>query len=219
LIITDGGYISADTLGEGNGGSISLEVDNLRMTNNASISTGSMGTGDAGNITIVADDSLVLENSSMTAATESADGGNINLYATNMLHLINSEVTTSVKGGTGDGGNISIDPIYVLLDGSDIIADAEWGRGGNISIIADYFIASPDSAVSASSRLGIDGNVVISSPALDISGNLGVLPSSFLKAANLSPMQCVLREDDHSTFIVKKRDGLPPRPDSLLASY
>jgi large exoprotein involved in heme utilization and adhesion len=37
------------------------------------------------------------------------------------------------------GGNITIDPQYVILNDSQIIANAYEGTGGNIRIIADVF--------------------------------------------------------------------------------
>ncbi len=72
--------------------------------------------------------------------------------------------------------------------------------------------------VSASSRLGVDGTVVVNSPIVDLSGNLRILPSSYLKADALYPKQCATREEETSSFVVDGRDGLPPQPDSLLLS-
>ena len=80
--------------------------------------------------------------------------------------LTNSEITAEAGGvtATDAGGNIDIDPEYVILSSSDIIARANAGNGGNIAIAAGFFIASGDSAIDASSARGVDGDVLIDSP-------------------------------------------------------
>ena len=215
LNMSDSGTIEARTSGAGSAGNIVAEVDNMSLRDKASISVESTGTGLAGNLVIEAANAVELSNSSMTAATQNADGGNIYVNAKYMLYLKNSSMTATVKGGTGDGGNITIDPVYVVLDNSRIIANAEGGNGGNISIAAENYFPSPSSVVSASSRLGVDGTVVISSPAIDITGNLSVLTASFLRADVLFPKPCAAGEEEMSSFVIRGRDGLPPLPDSF----
>ena len=80
----------------------------------------------------------------------------------------------------GDGGNITIDSPTgnVIVDQSQIIADAVLGDGGDISVTARGFLASPDSIISASSEFGVAGNIEIASPATDIAGSLVQLPES-----------------------------------------
>lgn len=66
--------------------------------------------------------------------------------------------------GNGPGGNITIDADLVLLiDKSNIFANAENAQGGNIRINTTGFIKSPDSQVTATSQLGeqFDGNVEV----------------------------------------------------------
>ena len=215
LNMSDSGTIEARTSGKGSAGNIVALLDNMRLKDNASISVESTGTGLAGNIVIEAANAVELSNSSMTAATKNADGGNIYINSKYMLYLKDSSLTATVKGGTGDGGNITIDPVHVVLNSSRIIANAEGGNGGNISIVAENYFPSPSSTVSASSRLGVDGTVVISSPAIDITGNLSVLTASFLRADVLFPKPCAAGEEEMSSFVIRGRDGLPVLPDSL----
>jgi large exoprotein involved in heme utilization and adhesion len=82
------------------------------------------------------------------------------------LLLTDSAISAEAGGvtATDAGGNITIDPEYVILNASDIVARANAGNGGNITIQAGFFIASGDSAIDASSTSGIDGNVLIDSP-------------------------------------------------------
>ena len=69
------------------------------------------------------------------------------------MHLKKGEITTSVGSAPGAGGNIFIDPTFVILeDGSRIVANAFGGPGGNIQIFATYFLNTLDSLVDASSQ-------------------------------------------------------------------
>ena len=75
-----------------------------------------------------------------------------------MNYMINSDIKASVGGGPLTvGGNISIDPEYVILKNSNILANAFQGKGGNIQIFAGTFLADPNSVISASSSLGSMG--------------------------------------------------------------
>jgi len=275
----NGGFIGADTMGDGSGGSIDIKVNNLSLSNAAMISSGthggagkggtiainasdtmsisgrdsglysiSMGPGTGGNIEATAkniflvDEStisasstslgdagnidittnyLLMNNSSITTEAKQADGGNINIHAGYMVKLIDSKISASVGGGPDTvGGNITIDPEYVILNDSQIIANAYEGKGGNIRIIADVFLASPESIVDASSALGIDGTVDIQAPISSISGTLAPMQGNFLSTEALLRDRCIarIRGERISSFVVSGRDGLPIRPGNVLPS-
>jgi len=221
ITMANGGGIGAVTGGSGTGGSIQLDGNQIQLINGAVISAESWGTGNAGDISINAGGTLLMKNSSITTEAIQADGGNIHIKAGHMVELIDSKITTSVGGGPQTvGGNITIDPEYVVLNDSQIIANAYEGRGGNIRIIADVFLASPDSIVDASSRLGIDGTVDIRAPITNISGTLAPMQGNFLSAESLLRDRCIarIRGEKYSSFVVSGRDGLPIRPDSVLPS-
>ncbi|MDM8562743.1 hypothetical protein QUF54_05255, partial [Candidatus Marithioploca araucensis] len=63
-------------------------------------------------------------------------------------------------------------PLFTVLNKGKIIAQADEWHGGNIYIKSEHFVTSPDSLVSASSRLGKDGEVKIDSPDMDMEGFL-----------------------------------------------
>ena len=137
------------------------------------------------------------------------------------MHLINSKLTALVRSGLGSGGNITIDPQFIILNGSQIRADAFGGPGGNIRLQAQQvFLADPASLVSASSALGINGQVNIQAPVTSISGTVATLPQSFAGAAELLRDRCAerLRGSTVSRFVVRGRDGVPLEPGSLLLS-
>jgi large exoprotein involved in heme utilization and adhesion len=149
-----------------------------------------------------------MQGSSIATSATASDGGNIQVAAGRMLHLDHSAITTSVQGGAGNGGNISIDPHYVLLDNSRIVAQAVGGNGGNIHIAAGTFIQDPASLISASSALGIDGDVTVDAPNTDVSGAMAVLPSAFLSEVTLAG-NCASRTSKNSSSLVFARSDTP----------
>lgn len=222
LTITAGGGIKADTGGSGTGGSIAITANNVSLAGQASITAASRGSGDAGDIAIAAAKAVNLRNSTITTeASVEADGGNISITAPYMVRLIDSQITSSVGGGPETtGGNIFIDPQFVILQNSQIIANAYEGTGGNIRIIADVFLMDPYSTVSASSALGVDGSVDIQAPISNISGFIAPLGSTFASATDLLRERCIVRlsQGRYSSFIISGRDGLPLEPGGLMPS-
>ncbi len=217
---TDSGlYTRAE--GSGDGGDITVEAQDVQLTDGALITAESTGTGDAGSVTITVGDTYLSRDSSLTTEATQADGGNIDMHVGYMIHLVDSEITATVGGGPETvGGNITIDPEYFVLNGSDIIANAFEGQGGNIRISAGTFLADPHSVVSASSALGIDGTVDIRSPIINISGFIGPLPKDFSGAAKLLREPCAarIRGEEYGSFVISGRDGLPVEPHGLLPS-
>jgi large exoprotein involved in heme utilization and adhesion len=139
-----------------------------------------------------------------------------------MVQLINSKITASVGGGPQTvGGNIAIEPsYYVILNDSQIVANAFEGKGGNIRIKAGVFLASPESVVDASSTLGINGTVDIRAPVTSITGGLLPIQENFLNTETLLQDRCAarVREEKFSSFVISGRDGLPISPDGVLPS-
>ena len=171
-------------------------------------------------MTIDAGSQFVSQNSKVTVGTEQADGGDITLNATTLIHLIDSQITATVKGGEGKGGNISIDPNFVLLENSSITANAFGGPGGNINIVAGTFLMDPASSVTASSAFGAQGTINNQSLVQNISTSLAPLAKNFVSAATLLAERCAARAQDakFSTFVVTGRDGVPQEPGGLLPS-
>jgi len=213
------------------GGDILIDAQNVQLSNGTLISANSnapfseTGEGNAGNITITSASNVVMQNSSVTTEASDASGGNIKVDAPDavMVQLVNSRVSTSVGGdaNVSNGGNITIDPQFVVLQNSQIRANAVAGAGGAIDIIAtSAFIADPLSIVNASSTLGISGTVNIQSPLQNIGGELTALTQEFSSAAALLAQQCAARAagGTFSTFVVSAREGLPMEPGGFLAS-
>jgi hypothetical protein len=81
-------------------------------------STGTQGNAGSDGPSIGADGRIV--------APETANGGNVAIRANQLLHLDRGVITASVTGGIG--GNIAIDPQFVILENqSRIVANAGAG--------------------------------------------------------------------------------------------
>ncbi len=203
------------------GGHITLEAPEAWLINGALISAESMGLGNAGSININAENLLWIENSRVSTEAAQADGGNIKVSTLETVSLWDSEITTSVGGGSSTvGGNINIDPKFVTLSNSSIIANAYEGTGGNIQITTDSFIADFDSVVDASSERGIDGVVQIDALQKVVTQPVKPLPDTFQSAVTLLREPCIARltAGKYSSFIVRDRDASPIEPGMLMPS-
>ena len=162
----------------------------------------------------------MVDNAQITTQAILSDGGNITILARDLICLNHSQITTAVGTGFGNGGNISIDPTFLVLNASSIIADAFGGNGGNINIVADNIFLSFDSVVSASSKLGVSGTIRFSSPVIDVSGKLASLPISYLDASGLLSNLCAARlAGKASSLVVAGRGGLPYNADAYLPVF
>ncbi|MBI5830086.1 MAG: filamentous hemagglutinin N-terminal domain-containing protein [Chloroflexi bacterium] len=215
-----GSGLFSTTSGTGAGGSILANANQITISNGGTISAAStgagVGSGNAGSITVNAGSRLEMNGSSITTQAEQASGGDITVMATDMIQLTNSKITTSVKGPAGsNGGNITIDPQFVVLQGSQIIAQAVGGNGGNINITAGTFLADPLSLVDASSQLGVSGQVSIQAPVSNLSGKVSALPSHMVEIVSLMQSSCLahMRGGQISSLIQRGRDEAPAGPD------
>jgi len=179
--------------------------------------------GMAGDIVINAN-AILIKSGLINTSTQNAEGGNISLMIPGSFILQEqAKITTSVQGGNGNGGNITLaNPNYILLDQSQIKAQANQGQGGNIHIVTEHFIRSPTSLVSASSRLGVDGQVEIESPDNNITEGITTLSSEIFDARTLLKKSCdtMTYEDyeNRSSFKVHPIAGHPTSPFALQPS-
>ncbi|HEX2825959.1 MAG TPA: filamentous hemagglutinin N-terminal domain-containing protein [Burkholderiales bacterium] len=219
LALNSGGEISTSTTGFGRGGNIDIRATGRTDMTDSSIRSTSSAAGEAGNIALDAGGSLIMLRSAITTEANRADGGNIFIKANDILRMTDSEITTSVGSGFGNGGNITIDPIFVVLDSSRIIANAFGGNGGNIDISTDALLKSGDSTISASSQLGVQGTIRISAPDSDLAGSLTPLASGLIDPSQLLRQSCSARAaSGGNSFVGVGHGGLPEQPGSLAFS-
>ena len=108
---------------------------------------------------------------------------------------------------------------FLILNGSEIRADAFGGPGGNINIFAGIFLTS-NSVLSASSALGVPGTIGIQAGITNVSSIVGQLPESVLQVAMLLRAACATRlaGGQSSSLVVSGREGLPAEPGGALPS-
>src|SRR5262245_4780266 len=219
-----GSGLFTDSEASGTGGNINVRAARMTMDNCASVSAVSSGTGDAGNIQINAGTQFTMTNSTVTTEANLASGGAIKITTapSGTVQLSNTMISASVGNGTSGGGSVNIDPQYVILQNSQILAQAVQGPGGNITINVSnggLFLQDANSTVSASSERGVNGIVTIQSPNAPISGQIQPPGTTPLIATTLLTQRCAaLAGGEMSSFTVVGRDSLPPEPGGWLMS-
>jgi hypothetical protein len=204
----------------GDGGAIRIAAPRVAVMDGGRITARSGGTGLAGNVVIEAGERLDVQDGTITTEAPAADGGRVTLRVGDRIDLLRARITTSVAGEAGNGGDIDIDPRFMVLDRSVIQANAVGGNGGNIDITVGNLIRTPDSVIEATSTLGIDGTISVSAPDEDLSRGLVALPAVYLDASGLLREGCAARRDvDTSSFTAAGRGGLPPGPDGPLPGF
>jgi filamentous hemagglutinin family protein len=220
-VLTGNSGLTAVSRGSGAGGNVEFRAHTLTLRDGATLSDESTGTGDAGNITLTTQDSFMSTQGRVVTRAAQTDGGNIQITAPRLVRLRDSTITAEVGGGaTTVGGNITIDPQFVVLQNSQIRANAFEGQGGNIQIQAQTFLRDPASLVDASSALGINGQVNIQAPVTNLSGVVAPLTPDFARATALLQDRCAGRlwEGRVSRLVLGGRDGVPHEPGGLLLS-
>jgi hypothetical protein len=216
----DASHVGTSSTG-GLGGSITVSGSDINLSNGSHITAESHGAKNAGQIGILSSNNISVTDSTISTEALKASGGDIKLTAPNTVVLKNSTLTASVGGGNETtGGKVDIDPQYVVIQNSNIIARATDGTGGRIAIQADQAVlVDPSSQIDATSSRGINGQILIQSPIQQLAGAIAPLPQAFAVSANLYGQRCAAQKGGQfSSFVQGARDGVPPQPGELLAS-
>jgi len=213
---------STATNSSGHAGNIQLETQQLTLTNGSEINNFSKGNGNAGSIHLIAEQ-LSLTNASLIATSAfQTGGGNITVNVHDRLYLADSEITAQAGGDKPQdkGGNLSVShPQFVILDKSQLHADAFVGDGGNINVNTNHFIRSNESIIDVSSEFGLEGQIKIDSPDEDLNHMIYFSQFKFLAAERLTNRCAGLTRENLSQFIITIRDVLPPTPMDLNTHY
>ena len=219
-LLLAGGTVSAASTGAGQGGDLLLIGKTIRLLDGGNLSASATGLGNAGALSVTAADDLTMLSSSIRTSASASAGGDIAVAAGRRLRLVDSLISAEARGVTAnaDGGNISIDPDFVILDTSSVIARANAGNGGNISIRAGFFVSSAESQIDASSNRGISGDVSIESPN-QITDTVIPLETPAPQVGELLTQRCIPQlAERRSSFTVETQPGAPFSVGGFLAS-
>lgn len=226
----DTGLFANTTAGStGKGGSIFIDPETFTIRDGARVAVDSQGEGVGGNIELAAG-FLTLDNGTISAETRSNTGGDIKVNLQELLLLRSGSKISTTAGNQqfgGDGGNIAINSPFVVAvprENSDITANAFTGKGGRVDITANGIFGilpqerlSQLSDITASSELGVSGQVTIITPDVDPSRGLAELPTNVVDASQQIASGCSPRgRQTVSSLIVTGRGGLPLSPHEPL---
>jgi filamentous hemagglutinin family protein len=213
---------------------IKISANNITLVNSF-VATTSVENVPAGSINIQASNRLFLDPSGILTTANNADGGDITLAGGTAIFQ-DSQIRTSVRG-QGDGGNIALDFKNLVLDTGFIQANtAGFGsQGGDIAINVDALTASGNALLSggntpfsfeagsgnnviqAAAPDGVNGAIDISSPELNIKGDLAGLTSDLTDVDTLVRDPCSIAGTQQSVLVTGRRGGLPETAQDALA--
>ncbi|MTJ10245.1 filamentous hemagglutinin N-terminal domain-containing protein [Anabaena sp. UHCC 0204] len=225
-------FASTNPGSSGDSGSIDIDPEMFMIKNGAGIGVNSQGSGKGGDIYLQAGTLILDNNAYITAATASNQGGEINLTIRDLLLLrygSNITATAGKSGAGGNGGNINISvPFIVALpsENSNITANAFQGDGGNINITTNTIFGlkfrdqeTEFSDITASSKFGLSGEVIINRLDVDPAQGLEALSTNLVDASSQLAQSCqgggkLARQQNQ--FIIVGKGGLPSQPSDLL---
>jgi filamentous hemagglutinin family protein len=197
----------------GKSGNLIVNTPQLSISEAAELSVSNFGPENAGNIQISATELNLAAAGKIVANTASGTGGSIVLQTDSLILRDRGEIsTTALRNGNGGNINTTADNV-VILESSNLRANAQQGSGGNILIDTRGFFVAPNSEITASSTLGTDGIVNIVTP--DVNSKLETYRTepSPIAAANRIATGCGLGQNFiKNQFRYTGRGGLPPSP-------
>ncbi len=175
-----GMFSNIERTGSGRGGNITISTDELSLTNGGRVSATSLGKGDAGNVKVSATDSISLDSgrgefvSGIFSAVEQSGigaGGNIDLSA-RILSLTDGAQFIASTRGQGNAGNVTVNATdSIFLDGgrgefvSGVFSTVERsgvGTGGDINVNTRTLSLTDGAQLIASTRgQGNAGSVTV----------------------------------------------------------
>ncbi|BAY01235.1 S-layer family protein [Anabaena sp. PCC 7938] len=175
LRVFNGGQITSSTEGQGNAGSINLQVKNLDLEGlsqplsnglilPSSITASSTTNFAAGSVNIQSDTVRVQDNAQITVSnTGTGDAGNLDINARQIFLDHGATLRSEVNGGSQGNIQLQVDDLLFLRHGSKIIANATGSStGGNVNINAPIIAGLEDSDIIANAVQGKGGNIQIS---------------------------------------------------------
>ncbi len=173
----------------GNAGNIDIQAYSLSLRDGAFISTSTLGNGNGGNLTVrTTDIELIGAFAGLAALVEreaTGNGGTLTINTQRLL-LRNGGFISTGTSGNGNAGNLTIVAIDVELDGeipSGVLASVEsgaTGNGGTLTINTQRLLVRDGARIStATSGNGNAGQLTVTATDVELDGEIpsGVLAS------------------------------------------
>ncbi|MEQ9238149.1 beta strand repeat-containing protein, partial [Coleofasciculus sp. E2-BRE-01] len=176
LIVRDGAEVSANTLGQGDGGTLTVTAsESVDLMGNSGLFTSTeltMG-GDAGDLTINTERLIVRDGAQVSANTLGrGNGGTLSINASELVQVIGEAANgqPSVLGtqvneeATGNAGNLKLDTSQLMIqDGGQVSTTTfGFGKGGDLTIEALDFVevvgTTADGSIPSNLSAGSSGN-------------------------------------------------------------
>ncbi|NUN67677.1 hypothetical protein HCU40_23940 [Pseudanabaena biceps] len=153
------------------------------------------------------------QQSSLLASSILGEGGNISLQISDRLLLRNNSHISASSQGNGNSGNIQINSGLLLgVEDSQINANAFGGNGGNILINTQGLFFAPNQ-ITASSILGLSGNVAISTLEISPKNTFVSSVDNFVQVDAIVANSCLARRNAmQGSFVVTGSGGLSKSP-------
>ena len=178
LLIQDGAFVSVSTLGEGDGGNLTVNVtDSIQLIGRSTDGTlasdlaaraNPNSTGNGGNLTINTSRLLIQDGAQVSVDTlGEGNGGNLTVNATDSVQVIGSDefgTSSSLSAGaiqdaTGNAGNLTINTPQLLVQDRGLVFASTSGEGnaGDLTIITSELLVQDGALVSARAFADGDG--------------------------------------------------------------
>ncbi|MBD1937777.1 filamentous hemagglutinin N-terminal domain-containing protein [Microcoleus sp. FACHB-68] len=242
LRVADGAIATVSSLGEGKAGNLRVDAGSIGLSNTSSLTAETSAGG--GTIELRSPSITLRDGSSIsTNASGGESGGNIDVRSSALILRQGSRITTNATGPQVTGGNMAVNTdVIAAIENSDISANSEDARGGNITINAQAIFGSvfrtpedlerllntsdpllldparlPSSDITATGAdSSLSGTVSVNTPNVDPAQGLLNLPETPVDATQLVASTC-RRGKNQSEFNVTGRGGLPPNPYEAIA--
>ncbi len=183
LLIQGGAFVSAGTFGKGNGGSLNVKADSVRVIGKSandsasglSTQAESKSSGNAGNLTINTRELLIQDGGYVSASTKNVGtGGNLTVNAAESVQVTGNDSSLSSQAfpdSSGNAGNLMINTHHLLIQGKAFVSAGTYGtgNGGSLNVKADSV------QVIGKSADGLSGGGLSTKAESSSSGNAGNL--------------------------------------------
>ncbi len=222
--------------GQGAAGSLTINANSIEVNNG--IISADNASGEGGELEVNAN-SLTLENGASIVAETTANtgkGGSINLNVDGTLQMRGNSFISGRATEGATGGNVNIDADFIIAfpnqvegNGSDIIASAVQGEGGEININAESLFGIEEreaiednqrNDIDASSEFSLDGTVSINTPDINPIQGATELPTNVVEPDQTVAQACAASRNASgaNSFVVKGKGGIAPLPAAPLNS-